>query len=542
MPEKLSIEKTIDEVERYRLEKNNAALDDAFQRLCGEFNDIKDVTDDPYTIFVQFKAMAALVRCHIYAGNADDMVGLELQMIRAFDVLKDSDVLSYAQINVTLKLLRSVVEEVNDYYRAHGISFPSFTEKEDGRPANDSPIVRKELPPHDCFLCQSKSATCKGSHLAPNFLIQPFFAYDGSTTRGKELVNETVFGGMQHEIKWGRGVPPEIIDERIGAVDEEEKTAVKLDALTRDDVFCNRCEHRFGYIETAYSHYFRGQKKTIQPPVSYLFWLGVFWRLSAADMCFWLSEADAENARSILDSYMPDEQKAVASLQPDAGMGKFGYSILHCSNIKGELSGVIGNHARQSPYKLMVGNYIIILYGDKEKAPANYHVNDYKIPVQVTEITFIEFWKQKRDILGSAQRIESRNISRSKRQLTDLVQAERVKEVCSFFQQGGKPALYKKIIDGKAKYGYTVPGSIHKIMLYAEQHPFDTDEEQLKGIEDSLGYTPEEVTEMFDYMRTAGIYRVSSANRTELHRKKKRRSKQKQAQAKKKRKNKKRKK
>ena len=542
MPKTLPIEKTIEEVERYLAKKDDKRLEDAFQRLCGDFNDIKDVTDEPYAVYVQFKAMATLVRCHIYAGNTDDMMELEWEMIGAFYMLTDSDILSSTQIHAILRLLKNTIGEVNDYYyQTQGISFPTFTVEKTERPAKNSPIVRKEIPSHDCLLCQSKIATCKGSHLAPNFLIQPFFAYDGSTTRGKELVKESVLGGMQHEIKWGRSVPPEIIDEKFGIVDDEEKTTIKLDALTRDDVFCNRCEHRFAYIETAYSHYFPGHEEKIPPPVSYLLWLGIFWRLSVADMCFWLSKTDAENARAILDSYMPDEQKAVTSIQPDAGMGKFGYTILHCSNLKGELSGLVGNHARQSPYKLIVGKYIVILYGDKEKAPADYPVSDYTTRVQVVEISFIEYWKHKRDILDTAQRIESKNISRSKRQLTDLVQADHVKESSSLFRKEDENAIYEQVIERKANYGYTIPGSIQKIMLYNEQHPFDTYEERLKGIEDSLGYTPDEVDEMLNYLTKSGIYRVSSAERTEMHNKKKQRSKQKQAQAKRKQKKRKRK-
>lgn len=522
------IEHTIEEVERWLASGDEAALDAAYQRLCSEFDDIADRTE-PQAIYMQFRAMATIVKCHIYAGNEDEMMKAEWGMIAAFDELKDTDILSRPQLLATLKVLREVIHEVNVYFKSHGVPMPEFTAEETPHATADEPIVRPAAAPHACFLCGKEEATCKGSHLAPNFLIQPFFSYDGTSARGKELVNESVLGGLQREKKWGRRVPSEVIDEKFGVVDEEEKTSIKVDALTRDDVFCNRCEKRFGYIETAYAPYFQGKKPSVAPVVSYLFWLGVFWRLSVADMCLWLSPDDAEAVRAILDGCMPDDAKAAARLLPGEGMGKFGYSILHCSDLKGELSGVIGNHARKSPYKLLIGNYVIILYSDRDNAPSAFPVNDFTKQELVVEIPFIEFWKQKRDILDSAQRMESKHFSRERRQLTDLVQADHLVEAPSIFGREEAKGLYEQVVRGNARYGYTVPGSIGKLMLYAEKHPFETQEERWEGIERELGYTREEAQEMLDYWGRHGIYRVSSAERTERHQRRKQRSRKKQA-------------
>lgn len=64
---RLGIEDVIDKIYQCIDNKDDVLLDDTFHELCREFNKISQIIDDAYTVYVQFLAMACIVRAHIYS-------------------------------------------------------------------------------------------------------------------------------------------------------------------------------------------------------------------------------------------------------------------------------------------------------------------------------------------------------------------------------------------------------------------------------------------------------------------------------------------
>lgn len=230
----------------------------------------------------------------------------------------------------------------------------------DGTPVDDNPqrLKPKTDAPASCLLCRQRNDFRKGSHLAPNTLIQQFFSIDGSSTRGKEIAKEHIAAELKERKFWGSAVQPEEIDETFGEVN---------------------------------------------PVISYLFWVSVFWRLSIADMCVRLSEADEEQMRLILDRNLPDTPKGLTDLKSNDSLRGFKYCLYHCDDIKGEVTGLIGNHASRAPYRLIAGNYVIVMYPESYNDGTQRDYNSF-IGNEVTkEESFLDFWKHKRSILESSQ-------------------------------------------------------------------------------------------------------------------------------------------
>lgn len=351
-----------------------------------------------------------------------------------------------------------------------------------------------------CCLCGERNSVCTGSHLAPHFLIQSFLSYNGSSKRHTEVINETTMAGFHKERKWGREVPGEQIDEVFGDVPNDEKVSIKTPSLTRDYLFCNECEKRFGYIEEAYAKTFKKKQPCQNGLIAYLFWLGVFWRLSVGKMAIQLNKKDETNIGIILNHHMPVDPKGIKSISPTDDLGLYGYSVYHCSEIKGELPGVIGNHIDQSPYRLLVGEYIVFLYSNKEKAPAGVQLNDYQHPEEWEEIPFIDYWKKKQYILDMNRRYENRRLGETDSKIVDIVKGDHLKNVPSLF--GGANAQEFSIDDTPKQsfYELKLPGSLIKVISLLEQHPeLDNAEDRNELIEKELGYTHDEVQEMYDY-------------------------------------------
>lgn len=495
MPRKHKIEETIQSVYELIEKKDDAALDKAYQQLCSEFNDICE-SKEPYLINLQFQAMAAIIRSELYADQTDDFVQYELQMISAWYSIKENDLLTDAQLRYIGKLIKNIVGECNQYYTKRGLIVPSFGAFDEPAPTKDQVIPRPAMAPHNCFLCAAKVADCKDSHLAPHFLVQPFLSTNGSRQRGKEIVVESMLGSMRQERKWGRSVLPEEIDAVFGKIDEQEKERQRPDALARDDIFCNDCERRFSYIESAYAEYLSGRKKTISPAISYLFWLGVFWRLSIAGMCFKLSVEDEETIRKILNANMPPDKNAVNSLHPDESWGEIGYVLLSTKDTKSELLSLSGNHAVNTPYKLLCGPYIIMFYTDINRAGDKYPINTWHTQEQMEELSFIEWWKERFTILHAAEHQSFQNVStNTSGQFVDVAKGDQFSP--PDWLQGD--VITASQIEDSPKYGMFIPGAIMRAMQYHDEHPFQTPEEMAKGIEKEYGYTHQELQEICEF-------------------------------------------
>lgn len=529
---RLGIEDVIDKMYQCIDNKDDVLLDDTFHELCREFNNISQIKDDAYTVYVQFLAMACIVRAHIYAQNSD-AIEYENQMIYALNQVLVSDLFSRPQFLKVLEIVNQVVRECNEFVQKQGydIKCPDIIQNYGKTGKKYDTIEHEPEPEHDCYLCKSRKGSFKGSHLAPNFLIQPFLSYDHTTKRDKEIVTEIILEDKIKARKWGRSVNPDVIRNQFGEVPDEELTSIKSNALTRDDYFCHECEERFGYYETLYADYFNKRNFNISPTTSYLFWLGVFWRLSVANMCFKMSKEDEEDARHILDMSMSYSINDVRNNKTTDGLGGFCYTILHCSDIKGERRGLIGNHALESPYKLVVGEYIITLYRNRDEVAESFPVNDYLTQERQVELSFIEYWKLKQEIMNETQRHEVINMRKNDSHIIDIAYGgdnDRLERVLN------PVGSYIDDMSGigkreKPKYGIIIPGAIMKVLEYESSHPFDDVEDFWRGFESCYGYKKSDIEAIAnEYFDNSKIYRASSEQDRQRHYRRQMTSKKKQ--------------
>ncbi len=495
MPIKHPIEDLISSVYQLIEQKDNENLEIAFKQLCEEFNAISQERT-PYMINLQFQAMAAIVRSQLYADVNDDFVAEEMQMINAFRYVCKNELVDPFLFKKLKQLVNEVVLECNAYYQRRGISMPiPHVIKELGQKYKTYPSIHHQAPEaHQCYLCESHLATCKGSHMAPHFLIQTFLSVDGTTKRGKEVVTETILGEWRQDRKWGRNVSPEDIDATFGGVPDEEKETIKSDALTRDDYFCEQCEKRFSYIEAAYADYFFKRKKTISPEISYLFWLSVFWRLHMASMCIRLNDADAERIRTILDTYLPNSQKDVANISLADHDRPLHYVLLHSEDTRSELLGLVGDHSTHAPYKILCGKYIVILYSSD--VDSKYPVNDYRKQEQCVEIPFMEWWKYKFEILASAESKECGTLGTNSNALIDLVKGDHVKGFPDFSMNDNR----NHILNRKTKqHALFIPGPIAKVLQFQSMCLYQNPDDFWQQFTSKYGYTKSEIEEMYQY-------------------------------------------
>ncbi|MCH4183433.1 MAG: hypothetical protein LKF48_09795 [Prevotella sp.] len=500
------IKETIDRLYKQLELKDDVHLESTYDDLGIEFEEIITIEGDPYLTWLKFQAMAAIIRYEIYKDEDDSFVSLEFSMIALMRSCIMNDELNEPQISQVVLLVQDIVRECNEYYERHGVSIPMpDIIKDFGKSKNKyQTIKRKEQEPHQCYLCKNAPANAKGSHLAPHFLIQHFLSYDGSSKRDREIVTEAVFGNLSKDRKWGRNVLPDNIDNVFNDVPQEEKEAVKPSAVTRDDLFCERCEKRFSFIESKYSDYYNKRKECISPAISYLFWLSVFWRLHIGGWCFKFSRKDAEAIRSILDTNIPDNQNDVNKLKPDDSWGTYCYTIARCENTKSELLGLVGNHSSKSPYKLLCGEYEVTLYSNRDKIPAEikekYTVNDYHKSEIINVINFIDYWKWKYDLLREIEDNESSSLSDDPtKKLMDIYKGYDLGPNNMLYPFGGEDIDMNALKSNNGMYGLVIPGAIDKFMNFDAVHSFEDPNNVLSAFEEEYGYTKEEIQEMMDY-------------------------------------------
>ena len=191
------------------------ALDDAFLE---EFPG-RTYALNGEALFARMKMIASFIEYNIFISNLEGV----------FDNLDDIEKLeAFAQHQpYNGKLMsdirwcrKNATKRVNDLFEEHLHPNPVLynTDFIDGNPINNGPqrIKPKTEPTKKCLLCKQREDLRKGSHLAPNTLIQEFFSVDGTKTRGKEVVKEHVAAELKEERSWGNAVLPEQIDETFG--------------------------------------------------------------------------------------------------------------------------------------------------------------------------------------------------------------------------------------------------------------------------------------------------------------------------------------
>ena len=186
-------------------------------------------------------------------------------------------------------------------------------------------------------------------------------------------------------------------------------------------------------------------------------------------------------------------------MKADEGLGGYAYSVFRCSDVKGELSGVIGVHDAKPPYRLLLGDFVVVLYNDRSQIVEGVVANFGDQPEQWQEIPFIEYWKKKQQILDANWEWDLDYMGDGEEKYVDVVKGDHVEELPAIFGLADKEMTWRDIGGGK-KYMLKIPGSLQKILLSCENHPeADTPEKRMELIKQELGYTPEEVKEMWTY-------------------------------------------
>lgn len=489
---------------------DDSAVESAIKQLyAAQDEEMSQGATDPEGVLLQFRGAIGGIENHLRTGDLLSASVLFMELLENYDEMCAQSSFTLEEIWPIEKLMKETRGHIRRAFKK-----TSPTEPKESAP-QEPEHLKQERPIGLCALCREKDALCKGSHLASHFLIQSFLSYNGSTSRDTEVVNETTMAGLQKERKWGRAVPEEAIDETFGEVPPEEKVTIKPSAVTRDYVFCKDCESRFGYIETAYAASFRKQMPCDNGLLAYVFWLGVFWRLSIGKMALQLNAKDEKFIGDLLHRLMPRDAKDVKNMVASDLTERYGYRVYHCANTKGELSGVIGMHTDQSPYWLLLGEYVVVLYSNKDKVLNDGSINDFEHGEQWQEIPFIEYWKMKQRILDTNAAYEIRHMGEQREKIVDVIKGDHVDNLPSFLFEPDAEEISYDDLKGQSRYRLKIPGSIIKMMALTEQHPeADTPEKRHALVEKELGYTREEMQEMFDYWDNhAKIRRVKAVSR-----------------------------
>jgi len=491
-----------------RSRKDSAAIEAALERMMeAQESEMGGGVSDAEGVYLQMLAATGCIENHLLRG---DRFSAAMQLMRLTG--EYDDICRYSSLSPDE--IRRIRELILRTCRLVKGEKPPESKKE-------SVPTRREAVIGPCALCGEKEATCTGSHLAPHFLIQTFLSYNGGNSRDTEVINETAMAGWRKERKWGRAVPEDAIDETFGYIPDAEKEVVKPSAVTRDYLLCPACEKRFGLLETAYAESFRKHQPCPNGLMAYLFWLGVFWRLSVGKMALRLNKKDERQIGEMLHRTMPYDADGLKRLSPAEDMGPYSYQVFHCANTKGELSGVIGMHSGQSPYRLLLGDYLVVLYARPSEVKKGAQTNRLDRPEQWQEIPFLTYWKRKQQILDSTTAYESRRLGVEEEKILDVVKGDHLKEPPPFVDGDAQEASYDDI-KGHTYYQFKIPGSLQKVMTLIQQHPeLDTPEKRFQLIEKELGYTQLEVQEMAQYW--SAHVRILKLNGKPKRRKKKKR-------------------
>ena len=270
------------------------------------------------------------------------------------------------------------------------------------------------IPRYDsrCALCRKEEADKTGSHLVPNFLIHKTFSFDGKGPRDREIARRTHLNMSEEWNYYGSSVSPEAIRADMGRDLSDEEIEKNNDFLECDYLFCSVCEKRFGVIEDAFAPFYRGAVRTVNPRIAYLFWLSVFWRMQVGHMSIFMSGEDEFAIREILNRALLSRDE-ISSSEED--LGDFGYVLWRCKDVMKGDSGIFGTRAQYSPYMIIVGEWIVLLYSGISKLKQRIHYAGWTIErdsfntfldedVFVTDIELEDFARLKRFVIDESKK------------------------------------------------------------------------------------------------------------------------------------------
>lgn len=264
----------------------------------------------------------------------------------------------------------------------------------------------------DCSLCRKVEADKTGSHLVPNFLIHGTFSFDGKGPRDREIARRTHLNLDEEWNYYGSSVSPEAIQADMGRDLSDEELEKNKNLLECDYLFCSGCEKRFSDVEDAYAPFYRGTAKTVNPRMAYLFWLSVFWRMQVGHMSIFMSGEDEFSIREILDRALLSKDEMCSS---EEDLGDFGYVLWRCRDVMKGDSGIFGTRTQHSPYMIIVGEMVVLLYAGLSKLKRSIHYANWTIErdsfntyqdedVFVTDIELEDFARLKRFVIDESKK------------------------------------------------------------------------------------------------------------------------------------------
>lgn len=264
-----------------------------------------------------------------------------------------------------------------------------------------------------CALCRNAEADKTGSHLAPNFMIHGMFSFDGKGRRNREIAMRDGLNSGNRMIYYGPEVSPDAINADHGEDLTDEELEGNTNHLVCDNLFCKRCEDRFGILETYYSSYYAEWKhEEVNSRVAYLFWLSVFWRMCVGRMSIFLMGEDEFEMRRILDENITTLEEIEKG---NSVLGDFGYILWRTKGLQKGDSGVFGTRKEHSPYMIIINDMVVLLVAGVSKFRKSFSYAGWQINREdyntfdcdgevVNEISLEEFALLKRFVIDESEK------------------------------------------------------------------------------------------------------------------------------------------
>ena len=216
-----------------------------------------------------------------------------------------------------------------------------------------------------CCLCRFMPANKTGSHMVPNFLSHPTFSWDGKGKRFREALNHEFLNHGELNCQfYGREVPEWRFAKGMGKEEiTDEDIEKNVNQLEYDNEFCSHCEDRFEVLESAYSQFYNGSQRKINPRVAYLFWLSVLWRMSMGSMSIFMDMNDELLLREVLDENMLDTVEGIENSSDDLGSWK--YAIFRAHGLCDGDKGIFGYRKECSPYVVVYNDLVMVFFNSE---------------------------------------------------------------------------------------------------------------------------------------------------------------------------------
>lgn len=469
--------------------------------MCNLFMDNYHVDESTYTpemCRLQLDCLATILDIHIMRGDPIDISFRYGQLLEKLSMDIEhfpdwTDEERKPAIEIALKMRKKVERFYSEGLRVQH------------RPKAKKPGEIK------CMLCRKNPADKPGSHMVSHMLIAKTFSYDGSKDRDKVVVDVTNLSEGYREKYFGHHVYDDTVNKLIGRslTDEEiEEENKKVNALTRDYVFCEDCEKRFSTIESYYAEILDGKMKQYPPEIPYLFWLSVMWRMSVGDMGCKMERDHEEKLLKVLDKCLALKREDIVTKRNK--LGYCAYSLYRTKDTRDETLGILGFHTPTIPYQALMGDLLINFYVSSSRAHSfckQHHLpeedlNEGQAPEKIGELSFIEFWSVKRQLLDENWNHDRNVWNLGTQQHQTLSKYEKL-DLDEFVSRMGYKTDEEQNLDGYSAWVTSdnpdvvmYPRSIRKILLWMKDHDNKWSLEEMSA---DLGYSKDELAIMLDY-------------------------------------------